>query len=218
MAVSGKQYDESVFINCPFDRDYSALFDAIVFTIMDCGFRPVSARERMNSAEVRLDKIINLIRDSRYSIHDLSRTEADERYSLPRFNMPLELGMALGCAKFGSARQRRKSVLILDRRQYRYQKFVSDISGQDIKEHKNRPRFAIEAVRNFLRTESGLTDIHGWEYIGDRYRKFKRELPEIARVGHLNPSNLTYVDYCEMIKRWLDLTLEAETLAKRRGP
>jgi hypothetical protein len=82
---------------------------------------------------------------------------------------------------------------------------VSDISGQDIKEHRNKPHSAIEAVRNFLRTESGLTDIHGWEYIGLRYRKFRRDLPAIARVGHLNPSKLTYVDYCEMIKRWLDL-------------
>ncbi len=205
MAVSTRQYDENVFINCPFDREYNPFFDAIVFTVTDCGFRPNCARERMNSAEVRLDKITDLIRDSRYSIHDLSRTEIDERYSLPRFNMPLELGIALGCAKFGSARQRRKTLLILDRRQYRYQKFVSDISGQDIKEHRNRPTLVIEAVRNFLRVESGLTDIPGWEYIRDRYRKFKRDLPEIARIGHLNPARLTYADYCEMIKQWLDL-------------
>lgn len=205
MAVSTRRYDENVFINCPFDRDYNPFFDAIVFTVTDCGFRPNCARERMNSAEVRLDKITDLIRDSRYSIHDLSRTEIDERYSLPRFNMPLELGIALGCAKFGSARQRRKTLLILDRRQYRYQKFVSDISGQDIKEHRNRPTLVIEAVRNFLRVESGLPDIPGWEYIRDRYRKFKRDLPGIARIGHLNPAKLTYADYCEMIKRWLDL-------------
>jgi hypothetical protein len=205
MAVSTRRYDENVFINCPFDREYNPFFDAIVFTVTDCGFRPNCARERMNSAEVRLDKITDLIRDSRYSIHDLSRTEIDERYSLPRFNMPLELGIALGCAKFGSARQRRKTLLILDRRQYRYQKFVSDLSGQDIKEHRNRPTLVIEAVRNFLRVESGLTDIPGWEYIGDRYRKFKRDLPEIARIGHLNPAKLTYADYCEMIKQWLDL-------------
>jgi hypothetical protein len=205
MAVSARQYSENVFINCPFDRDYSALFDAIVFTVTDCGFRPLCARERMNSAQIRLDKIVDLIRDSRYSIHDLSRTEIDEKYSLPRFNMPLELGIALGCAKFGSGRQRTKSVLILDRRQYRYQKFVSDIAGQDIKEHNNKPRSIIEAVRNFLRTESTLTDIPGSEYIGARYRKFKRDLPEIATVAHLNPAKLTYVDYCETITRWLDL-------------
>lgn len=205
MAVPTSRYDQNVFINCPFDRQYGPLFDAIVFAITDCGFRPVCARERMNSAEIRLDKITDLIRDSRYSIHDLSRTEIDERYSLPRFNMPLELGIVLGCAKFGSARQRRKSVLILDRRQHRYQKFVSDISGQDIHEHRNRPDLVIQAVRDFLRVESELNDIPGWEYIRDRFRRFKRDLPEIAKVGHLNPARLTYADYCEMIKRWLEL-------------
>ena len=60
-------------------------------------------------------------------------------------------------------------------------------------------------VRDFLRTESGLNDIPGAEYISARYRRFKRELPEIARVAHLNPAKLAYVDYCETIKRWLDL-------------
>src|SRR5258708_31957290 len=156
MAVSIRTYEQNVFINCPFDRDYAVLFDAIVFAVFDCGFRPVCARERMNGAQVRLDKITNFIRDCRYSIHDLSRTEVYGRYSLPRFNMPLELGIALGCSKFGAGRQRRKTALILDRRQYRYHKFISDIAGQDICEHNNRPSRAIEAVRDWLRAESGF--------------------------------------------------------------
>lgn len=101
MTVSLRQYNQNVFINCPFDFAYAPIFDAIVFAVADCGFRPICARERMNSGQVRLDKITEQIRDSRYSIHDLSRTEPDERYSLPRFNMPLELGMALGCMRFG---------------------------------------------------------------------------------------------------------------------
>jgi hypothetical protein len=203
MVATPSRYAQNVFINCPFDQDYANLFDAIIFTVTDCGFRPLCARERMNSAQVRLDKIVEMIRDSRYSIHDLSRTELDEKYSLPRFNMPLELGLALGCAKFGSRRQRQKTALILDRRQYRYQRFVSDIAGQDIKEHRNRPSRAIEAVRNFLRAESGIADIPGAEYISGRYRRFKADLPAIAKLGHLNAKRLTFVDYCEMIKQWL---------------
>jgi len=203
MAVSKRVYEQNVFINCPFDRDYTPIFDAVVFAVFDCGFRPLCARERMNSAQVRIDKITDLIRDARYSIHDLSRTEVDERYSLPRFNMPLELGIALGCMKFGAGRQRQKSALILDRHRYRYHKFVSDIAGQDVSEHGNRPERAIEVVRNWLRTESGLLDIPGAEYIRSRYRRFKRNLPEIASVAHLNPRRLTYVDYCYTISEWL---------------
>jgi hypothetical protein len=203
MAISRRVYEQNVFINCPFDRDYTPIFEALIFTVFDCGFRPVCARERMNSAQIRIDKITDLIRDSYYSIHDLCRTETDERYSLPRFNMPLELGIALGCMKFGHGRQRDKSALILDRRRYRYHKFISDIAGQDISEHNNRPARAVEVVRNWLRTESGLRDIPGAEYITARYRRFKRNLPAFAAVAHLNPRRLTYVDYCYTISEWL---------------
>ncbi len=50
--------------------------------------------------------------------------------SLPRFNMPLELGIFLGAKRFGSQKQKQKNGLILDREKYRYQSFCSDIAGQ----------------------------------------------------------------------------------------
>jgi len=206
MPVSVGIYERNVFINCPFDRQYAPIFDAIVFAIFDCGFRPLCARERMNSAQLRLEKIAEMISDSRYSIHDLSRTEVDERYSLPRFNMPLELGIAIGCAKFGVGRHRRKTALILDRRRYRYHKFISDISGQDISEHGNRPGRAIEAVRNWLHAESGLVEMPGGEYIAVRYRRFRRDLPRMTGRAHLNVRRLTYLDYCNLIAAWLKRT------------
>jgi len=34
------EYEQNVFINCPFDDDYAPLFEAIVFAINDAGFRP----------------------------------------------------------------------------------------------------------------------------------------------------------------------------------
>jgi hypothetical protein len=94
------EYDHSVFINCPFDVEYTPLFEAVVFAINDAGFRAKCARERLDSSQLRLQKIIELISSSRYSIHDLSRTGLDDTTSLPRFNMPLELGIDLGCKAF----------------------------------------------------------------------------------------------------------------------
>jgi len=94
------EYDRNVFINCPFDDEYAPLFEAIVFAINDAGFRPKCARERLDSSQIRLQKIIELISASRYSIHDLSRTALDATNALPRFNMPLELGIDLGCKAF----------------------------------------------------------------------------------------------------------------------
>jgi len=212
MTVSTRQYNQNVFINCPFDSQYEPIFEAVVFAIANCGFRPVCARERMNSGQVRMDKIIELIRDARYSIHDLSRVERDDRYSLPRFNMPLELGIALGCIRFGAGRQRAKTVLVLDAKRYRYHKFVSDIAGQDISEHRNRPARAVDAVRNWLRAESGLPDIPGSEYIMRRYRRFKQDLPRIAKLANLNPRRLTYVDYSWAVFEWLNVAKKAAQL------
>lgn len=92
----------------------------------------------------------------------------------------------------------------MDRRRYRYHKFMSDIAGQDISEHSNRPMKAVEAVRNWLRSESRLDDIPGAEYIMRRYRRFKNDLPQLARDAKLNHKRLTFSDYSLMIFRWFE--------------
>jgi hypothetical protein len=86
-------YDDRVFINVRFDRRYKKLFDALVFTVHDCGFLAHCALESDDGSRVRLDKLYAIIAECRYGIHDLSRVTLDTRYRLPRFNMPLELGI-----------------------------------------------------------------------------------------------------------------------------
>ncbi len=121
-------YKESVFINCPFDVDYKPIFNAIFFVIYDAGFVARCALEVSNAAQNRFNNILQIISECKYGIHDISRTELDSVNALPRFNMPLELGIYLGCKWFGNKTQRTESCLILDREPYRYQKFISDIS------------------------------------------------------------------------------------------
>ena len=72
MARSG--YTSSVFINCPFDDDYVELRNALVFTVYDCGFVPRCALEEDNSGNVRFEKIQRLISESKFGIHDISRS------------------------------------------------------------------------------------------------------------------------------------------------
>ena len=141
-------YNDNVFINCPFNAKYKSLFDAMVFAVHDCGFIPRCALEDDDASEVRIDKIYHIIADCRYGIHDISRTELDRDSDLPRFNMPLELGIFLGAKRFGVEEQKRKKCLVLDREQYRYQQFISDIAGQDIQAHNNSSREVITRVRN----------------------------------------------------------------------
>ena len=133
-------FDKNVFINCPFDDKYQPLFRAIIFTVHDMGFRARCALEASNAGNVRIDKIQNIIAECKYSIHDLSRTQLDKTHRLPRFNMPLELGIDLGCKRFGKEHEQEKVVLVMDIERFRYQRFISDISGQDVYAHGGTQR------------------------------------------------------------------------------
>ena len=123
-----KDYASNVFINCPFDNEYSPIRNAIVFAVFDCGFVPRSALEEDDGGDVRFEKIKRLISISKFGVHDISRTELDDINDLPRFNIPLELGVFIGATRFGDTHQRKKNTLILDKEPHRYQIFMSDIA------------------------------------------------------------------------------------------
>jgi len=200
--MSRNEYGRNVFINCPFDSDYSPIFEAIIFAVHDAGFRPKCARERLDSSEIRLQKIVRLIRESRFSIHDLSRTELDSVSALPRFNMPLELGIDLGCKAF-SRRHNDKSFLIFDSDKYRFHKYISDIGGQDVHQHSNDPKVAITRVRDWLRTESHRGGMPGGSTIYNRYVSFRTDLPQICAKLRLDVNDLSFVDFSYTVATWL---------------
>ena len=195
----------SVFINCPFDKQYQPIFDAIVFCVVACGFEPRCTLELTDAGEVRIENIYRLIAQCYHSIHDISRTEVeDQPFRLPRFNMPLELGIFLGAKRFGG-RSSRKRCLIMDRAPYRYKRFISDIGGQDIKAHCTRPVNAIRHVRDWLQSAPGKAAIPGGTKIWQDYQRFRRELPVIAEEAQLNPAQLTFIDYLQLVTNWLRL-------------
>src|SRR5215218_5102889 len=113
-------YDRNVFINCPFDEWYQPILHAMIFTVHDCGFLARMALEVEDGGEVRITKIKRIIRECRYGVHDISRVEPDAGSGLPRFDVPLELGLFLGAREYGSREQKTKRSLILDAERYRY--------------------------------------------------------------------------------------------------
>lgn len=146
-----------------------------------------------------------------FGIHDLSRTALDKRSRLPRFNMPLELGMFLGMKYAGNQSQRKKRCLILDTVPYRYQQFCSDIAGQDIKAHKDQSAALIAGIRNWLRTtldERGIR-VPGARQILVRYAHFQRELGALCAPFHLDANDLTFSDFSALATGWLQATIEA---------
>jgi len=141
---------KSVFINCPFDHEYSDLFDAIVFATLCCGFMPRSALESGTVSEPRLARITKAVFGSRYSIHDLSRCTGEGDENFARFNMPLELGMAMAKAFIDTADEH--DWLVLVPKGHSYLRFISDLAAYDPATHDGSVNSAVVAVMAWLST------------------------------------------------------------------
>jgi hypothetical protein len=202
-SAAPNDYGVNVFINCPFDDEYKPLFEATIFTVQMAGFKPRCAREISNAAQTRLEKLLELVGRCRLAIHDISRTELGAN-GLPRFNMPLELGIDIGCRKFGTPAHRRKSMLVLDTTPHRYQKFISDIAGQDITAHNGSQKQLVTRVRDWLAPHGD--NIPGGTYIYDRFRRFRNDSPTLCQIEKLKPAELTFGDFTKIIRIWLEET------------
>lgn len=198
-----------MFINCPFDDAYRPTFRALIFAIYACGFRPRSAMELDDGGQTRIDKLYGLIGECRYGIHDLSRTELDAANQLPRFNMPLELGIFLGAKRFGGKEQSGKRLLILDVERYRYQRFISDLAGMDIHGHEGDAIVALRKTRDWLANVS-RRQLPSAERVARLFQSFMSDLPALAEDLEFDPASIPYVDFERMIVGWL-LTAEPPT-------
>src|SRR3712207_8556360 len=78
-ATGAAAYDESIFLNCPFDDAYKPVFHALVFAAFDCGYVPRCALEADDAGQARVEKILAIVRGCRLGVHDISRTELDAR-------------------------------------------------------------------------------------------------------------------------------------------
>ena len=196
-------YEDSVFVNCPFDGEYEPLFRALVFGVYACGFTTRCALELDDASQGRIERIRRMIAESRFGIHDLSRTEPDADTGLPRINMPLELGIFLGAKLFGGTKHRQKACIIFDREKYRYQRFCSDIAGQDVRAHEGEEREVIRGVRDALQTWRRDRQLPGGAAVFDHYQHFVNELPELASDFRLDPQDLTFNDLTTLVYLWL---------------
>lgn len=141
---------ETVFINCPYDKEYAETFDAIVFAVACCGFIPRSALESGDVAVPRMERIVRAIFSSYYSIHDLSRCRGEGDEHLARFNMPLELGIAM--ARRYQTKGQKHDWFVLVPEGHLYGRVISDLAGFDPTRYDGRPESAVPAVIGWLAT------------------------------------------------------------------
>lgn len=201
----GDNFEKNVFINCPYDPDYKSMLQALIFTIIICRLEPRIALEREDSGEERIDKIKGLIRSSKYSIHDISRMEPLKKDQLPRFNMPFELGLDLGCRTYGGGKLATKKTLILEKRKHRYKKVISDISGNDIRSHNSNIKTLIRNTRNWILTTTNVnlpSANHIWRDFNIFYTNFIATCRELD-YDEKDMDEMPIIEYIYYIKQWL---------------
>lgn len=189
-----------IFINCPFDSDHSPIFEAIVFAISACGYEPRCASELLDSGHNRLTKIIDLLDRCDFSLHDISRTELNS-HGLPRFNMPFELGLALGL-KHSKRTRAAPKLLVLERESDRYLEYLSDFRGCDPVAHDRDPTIAIGRVRDWLSCHQRIL-LTGPNHVKSCFARFRVDLPRICAEAGWDRDRMAFRDLTHTIRYWL---------------
>lgn len=135
-----------VFINAPFDRAYEPLFITLVGVITFLEYKPHCVLEVRETGEGRLQRIYELMRTCRISLHDMSRIGAPVR-----FNMPFELGLA---CSLKLADPQRYEVIVLDSKPYRMDRRLSDYKGRDLFVHHGTCDGMIAALLDAFQSHS----------------------------------------------------------------
>lgn len=149
-------FDNSVFINCPFDKSkIDSILKPILFCLIFHRLYPQLALDINDSGQLRIDKIVKLMKNSKFSIHDLSLLKVPKVSEFARMNMPYELGIDYGLRLSGVTgvnRYEEKRFLILGSKRYDYMKAISDLNGFDIQNHENKTRKVFDCMHLWLST------------------------------------------------------------------
>ncbi len=136
----------AVFLNIPYDRKFRHLYLAYIVGVSALGLVPFATLGI--PGDRRLDRIFSLMQSCKYSIHDLSRVEVNAGPPrTPRFNMPLELGLAIAWQRVGSPSH---SWFVFESQLRRAEKSCSDISGTDVYIHGAEVNGVFRQLRNAL--------------------------------------------------------------------
>jgi hypothetical protein len=122
----GPAVDKAVFLNVPYDREYAPLFGALIAGLVALGRIPRCALEAQSEGKARLQHVHGLLASCGSSIHDLSRVTLSGSLSVPRFNMPFELGIAFALAQRTSHR-----IFTFEEKERRIDASLSDMKAFD---------------------------------------------------------------------------------------
>ena len=168
---------KSVFLNIPYDSAFENLYLAYIAAISAFGFTPRATLE-IPFKQRRLDRILDLIRASYYSIHDLSRVQLDRSSPrTPRFNMPFELGLTVALERIAI---RKHAWVVCESKRFRLNKSLSDLDGTDVYIHGGTIRGVFRELCNaFVRSGRQPTVIQ----MGQIYRVLRSDFKHIMQTA-----------------------------------
>ncbi len=149
----------SVFVNCPLDEAFRDSFDAIVLSCVHAGFFPWIASSTGSVARGRIERILEGIAWCRYSIHDLSRYRGEGEQNLSRFNMPLELGIAMGMRGENPDAEAHEW-MVMSPSGHIFRQYVSDLAGIDPLMHDGTPQEVCTAALAWLVTLESAPEVN----------------------------------------------------------
>lgn len=199
-------FEKNVFINCPLDDEFLPLLRPLLFSVLCLGLHPRIALESVDSGEARIEKIIRLVRESKFALHDLSRLRAARAGEYFRLNMPLELGLDVGCRRYKGGKWSRKRCLILEAKKFRYQAAISDLSNSDIAVHGNKPIAVVAKVRNWLNNVARLRAAPGPSKIWGLFNDFMADNYVALKERGFSNRDIERLPIDELIacmKKWL---------------
>lgn len=188
-----------VFLNIPYDKKFERLFIAYVAGVSAFGLVPRATLEIPDSSR-RLNKILKLIGDCEYSIHDLSRVELDRKKPCtPRFNMPFELGLTVAQQKH----KKKESWYVFESTGYRMEKSLSDLNGTDAKIHEGKVAGVFAELCQIFKRRGRQPTVQQMARI---YREVRRNQAAILKEsGAKSPYKArAFRDICVVASAWAD--------------
>ena len=190
-----------VFLNVPYDEEFRSLYVAYIVGLYQLDLVPHLSSE-ITGGDRRLNRIFKLIQSCRYSIHDLSRVEVSVAATgVPRFNMPLELGMTITWANLYPSRH---TWFVWESEPYRLQRSASDLNGTDPCIHNGTAEGVLREVCNAFRRDH----MPSVPSMLDDYRFVDNNLNAILyKNGTRNPYDRSvFMELCWLSKTLADLT------------
>jgi hypothetical protein len=173
--------DFQVFLNYPFDEDFEAFALAMHFAVVATGLIPICSKDISVPDQPRLEMLVDMVSNCRFSVHDFSRYRGEGEKNFARFNMPIEMGMALFYS-FSSKQYKHRCAFFVPT-SYDYQRFASDLAGLDPIHYEDDLSLVTSVYEWLHKVGKPYVGVRATTEVQEKYKYFKKELERVKGSG-----------------------------------